>query len=683
MTENLVQIIPTSEQIELINQALVGFWSNDIWLLEECPLTVLNASEIKHKKCNFSKLENTYLRQEVKYYLYHHLTKGIQSVKSCWSAFSKYAILFKFLDIYYPKVTSILDIPQHAFILKYQSYLVSIGKPIELSYEIKSKPWLNQTKRMSPYMAMYHQLYNFYLTFYDLRDETEKDRWDVRKLNIKYNMTTAHYFLDFSKIAPTFRDLVKRYVKSRLLIQQTICVENTASYISKLSFFFDFLNERHPEWENLKNLCRSCIEEFILYIRKTPMGGNRKSGKSPPSECHINRTLLFVQSFLSYIQKYDWEEAPVKLVKSLIFPEDHLERKKICEENIKYIPDDIWIQVLNNISQLSQEYIPIILLMEASGFRVSDVLSLKINCLDRRDDGWWLVGDQSKVKYKDHRVPIDEEIAKVVISQQEIIRPVSTLETNPNNYLFPKLSGSRKGKPLYQGTILENLNKLAHKCKIVDLKGNIYWFKNHAFRHRYGVNLINNGMSLVHVQKLMAHASPEMTLVYAKIQDKTLRESWEKARENGAFKLDLSSGQLIETNIEQHAEENGIELEWIRHNLDSIRLDHGFCIKSAKLPCSYLDQTLEPPCIKNNCKSFHVDSTFLPYYKDQITKMESDIEIYKKVGRTRSIEILVPKLNRYKQITGVIEHGDSILGLDKAKREYIGEDRQKVNINVK
>lgn len=76
------------------------------------------------------------------------------------------------------------------------------------------------------------------------------------------------------------------------------------------------------------------------------------------------------------------------------------------------------------------------------------------------------------------------------------------------------------GNPISQDSIKLNLNKLANRCNIKDKDGEIYWFKNHAFRHRYGVNLINNGMNILHVQKLMAHASPEMTLVYAQIHDK-------------------------------------------------------------------------------------------------------------------------------------------------------------------
>src|SRR5690625_6803276 len=45
------------------------------------------------------------------------------------------------------------------------------------------------------------------------------------------------------------------------------------------------------------------------------------------------------------------------------------------------------------------------------------------------------------------------------------------------------------------------------------------------------------------------------------------------------------------------------------HNYDSIRMDHGMCIKSTKMKCDYAEKVIEPPCIANNCRSFHVDSS--------------------------------------------------------------------------
>lgn len=89
------------------------------------------------------------------------------------------------------------------------------------------------------------------------------------------------------------------------------------------------------------------------------------------------------------------------------------------------------------MGELPKEIIPIVTLLEATGFRISDVCTLKIDCLIQRDDGWWIIGDQRKVKERNHRVPISEEITKIVLSQQKITMDKLDPETNPYNYLFP------------------------------------------------------------------------------------------------------------------------------------------------------------------------------------------------------------------------------------------------------
>lgn len=663
-----------------MNQSLVGYWANDVWNVMECPF--LNKEYTRPvKNLFFDKIDNLKVRREFKFYFYICLNDHGLSVNTLWENATFLSILGQFISKYYPTINSIIDVPQQKFLLEYKTFLLENGRPIENVRNIqKVMPWKSPTIVASPYITMYQRIYDYFYNFYDDREETEKDRWDIRKLNIDYNKTQSRHFIDFSMIAQPFREQFKKYIKNRLIIQKTISWSRACTYLCKLPLFFKFIKEKHPSWKDLKLLSRADIENFIEYLRSTPMGGNSTKRGSIPNENHIFQTLEQLETYISYIQRFDWDEAPSKSIKLLIFSEDKPKQQKRKPSDIKCIPDDVWNQVINHIHKLPSEYVPILLLMEASGFRVCDILSLKMDCLVNQEDGWWLVGDQRKVKYKNHKIPIDDEIAKVIMAQQTLIKKISTLETNPENYLFPRLKGKRKGKPIPQSVFEVNLNKLAHKCNILDKNGEVYWFRNHAFRHRYGVNLINNGMNILHVQKLMAHASPEMTLVYAQIHDATLRKEWEKARENGAVRLD-TSGKVIAADLDQQAQENGLELEWIRHNMDSIRLDHGFCIKHPKTPCSFLEQTLEPPCIKNNCRSLHIDTTFLPYYQEQISKMESDIKIYIKTGRIRSVELIEPKLKRYKELAKALEDTGGILGIIKSKREYVGEERERVKQN--
>jgi len=636
-----------------IEDELFGYWNNDQWVSIECPFYTEN-SKIDKQIIKFNTTLNSKITNEFKYYFFIRLKETELTMATVWGRSAALNRLQEFILKFYSDIKSVLDISYERFLLHYKTYLFEQG-------------YSKLTVR--GYIQLYNRIYSFLFDWSDERSETEKDIWNVRKLEIDYNTSTStDRTLNFNSVPPPFRELIKRYIKSRVLIQESLSWGSAIQNIAKLPVFFNFIHNKYPKWEGLEQLNRNDIEEFIQHLRTNPMGGTSVHKGKAPSGNYINRSLSFLETLIEYLQRFEWKEAPIKSVRLLILPEDKPRLPSKSVENVKYISDFVWEQIMNHMEKLPEEIRQIVLLLETTGFRISDTCSLKMDCLIHREDGWWIVGDQRKVKVKTHRVPISEEIAKIILTQQELTKKKSSLETNPFNYLFPTYGGTRKGQPISRENVVNNLNKLALENKIVNENGDIYRCKPHGFRHRFGVNLINNGMNILHVQKLMAHASPEMTLVYAQIHDTTLRNEWEKASNSGAVKLQ-QGGKVIGTTIEQQVDENGLDLEWIRHNLDSIRLDHGFCIKSPKNNCDYLEQTLEPPCIKNSCRSFHVDQTFLDYYNEQIRKMESDIIVYQQSGRIRSVEIIQPKLRKYKEIRDGIINNGGIFGQPKSRRE--------------
>lgn len=667
------------------------YWERDVWDIrdEDFPLDT-SKHKVLTKRINFGQLTNPYVKFEIKYYLAFRLMDETLSLSSVLGYNPALKQLVGFIDDKLPTIRSIVEIPFDKALMLYRTYLISKGKKIELEIEKDGQTY----ETHSPYITFFKQMYEFlYYDFYDDREETEKDIWDVRKLGIKYNVSKANYKLNFTFIPNSFREVVKKYFKLRVVTQQNLSFLKAANdWIPAFKKFFSFLINKYPMVTCFKSLARQDIVEFINHLRNSTMIYGRGSKVNPMSDYRISVTLNCLFVFLEDIQRYEWDEAPVKHSHLLIFTEDKPKLEKTDKDDqIKFVPDHVWEQLVKAIEEsgakgrLEAEYIPILLVMEASGFRGSDVLGLKVDCLKMgKDDKWWLVGDQRKVNYKDHKVPISDEIAAVIMAQQGLTKEQSTPENNPDNYLFVRFTGKRKDKPIDAGTFNKALNRFAKKANIRDEQGNPYHFNNHAFRHRYGVTMINNGMNILHVQKLMCHTSPEMTLRYAKLLDNTLREEWLKARQGATVLTGVSldaKGNIVKTEMEQQAVENGIELAWIRHNLDAIRLDHGLCIKSPKTSCSFLEQLVEPPCIANKCRSFHVDNTFASYYKSQIEQLETDIQIHKEQGRIRSVELNEKKLNRYKEIYNEITDNGGVFGTPKERREYVGEERKKVVAN--
>ena len=179
-------------------------------------------------------------------------------------------------------------------------------------------------------------------------------------------------------------------------------------------------------------------------------------------------------------------------------------------------------------------------------------------------------------------------------------------------------------------------------------------------------------MSLVHVQKWMAHMSPEMTLVYAKVLDTTLRKSWEQAVKNGLFKI-TSSGQLKQIDISGIENEDLIEWEYIRYNLDAVRMPLGFCMKPKKQDCF----TQLNPCL--TCRNLCTTPDFLPQYEHEIQETKLLIERGKAQGREVWVEKNQHLLERYEEIVSILRSGQTRHLAGKKGREYIGEERKNVN----
>nr|WP_241393681.1 tyrosine-type recombinase/integrase [Clostridium butyricum] len=196
-----------------------------------------------------------------------------------------------------------------------------------------------------------------------------------------------------------------------------------------------------------------------------------------------------------------YPEAPQVPAVCLIFKEDIPRRPRRTEDDIKYIPDDVLEQLEDNLEYLAPaEYIPIVVLLRASGWRISDILNLRYDtCLERTIQGWYLCGDIVKTQVLNHHVPITDEVATVVQSTINDTKEKSTSDNNPNHLLFVRFDGKRKGHCPTSGTVRNALNRLAKEKNITDSQGNIFHFGNHAFRHTKGVELINNGMNLLYV----------------------------------------------------------------------------------------------------------------------------------------------------------------------------------------
>ena len=387
-------------------------------------------SDKSFQKINFSYF-SAELKNEVKYFVLDRLIN--QEVRLYNTIIINYSRTFKhlaaFLYKYYPEINSFATLDIFKTLIQYKNFLIERG--ISVRSDGKLNKWENSL----------NQLYLFYENYYDIREEFEKDIWDIRKIpGIKVVAHEAKYLLNFEGIPEPFLNMVKRYIKFRMTIRShgQCCLD-----IRAVRFFLIFINEKYSLWKNLSPLSRKDVEEYLIWYRK--ITNEHKKAQI--------QYLISLRVFLETIELHQYQEAPKKPIALLLFREDLPRYERLSENNIKYIPEGVLKQLEDYLEQITPvENIPVVILLRASGWRISDILNLKYDtCLYKTEQGWYLCGDIQKTQVLNHRVPITDEIAVIVKTTIETIKGNSDVTNNPKRLLFVRLEG--KGKEDVQSQI--------------------------------------------------------------------------------------------------------------------------------------------------------------------------------------------------------------------------------------
>lgn len=241
--------------------------------------------------------------------------------------------------------------------------------------------------------------------------------------------------------------------------------------------------------------------------------------------------------------------------------------------------------------------------------------------------------------------------------------------SNPCELIFPSKDVKRETRPITAYGVSKALNEIGKKYNITDNNGNLFHFKNHEFRHTYAVKLLNCGTDIITIQELMAHASPEMTLRYARLLDDTKRKSFDNAVKSGIFTFDDTSNLVEQEDGE--VSKDTLNMLWINHKLSATDTPYGTCMQRVKGKCEYAKH---PPCLTCNngspCKDLCVGAVDwdIKKYEILIEAAKSMIKCSQKYDREDLKKDNEELLNLYINILDKISHGNLIYGrLDRLK----------------
>lgn len=367
--------------------------------------------------------------------------------------------------------------------------------------------------------------------------------------------------------APVMAATAERYLHQidSVLMQHTVINADGA-----LRIFTRYLTELCPTVTAFVAVTRPIIEDFKLWLQT-----QTSSRGGPWSRSTIRQRLGTLRVFFDRIIEWDWPDAPAR---NPIFSSDlPIEDRPLP----KFLDDAQAAQLMRAALDETPARRLVIEVMMRTGVRVGELCSLRADAVTRIGDGWWLHVQLGKL-HTDRYVPLHPQLVDLLADWKT---------TQPENRTG-RLLFNKHGDPFNQASVTRIIKAAAKRAGI----GHVH---PHQLRHTLATQAINRGMRLEAVAAMLGHRSLKMTLVYARIANRTVADEYHAVSQQ----VDALYDDTMPANLEGP-------------NMRRLRADHhrmlgnGFCNRPPELDCAF-----ETIC--EGCGFFQTNVTFLPTLKRQ------------------------------------------------------------------
>ena len=277
---------------------------------------------------------------------------------------------------------------------------------------------------------------------------------------------------------------------TQLLVDKYICfiasnkglsTNTTSSYRRDLEQFSNFLKEQHLSIEDKKT-----IQKLKLFL-----GSKRLKAIS------INRKLSAIRGFIKFLTKkcvvkgINTENIKnIKITKKLPRTISHTKTGELIE---KYLHE-------NNIT--TKRNLLIFIFLYTTGLRITELINLKIGNIYWNEGFLKIRGKGSKERV----VPIAEKLIDILKKYIENER-VFFIKDKTNDYLFISSRGTKFTR--------QAIWKISKKIGGEDTSP-------HTWRHTFATHLLEGGVSLRALQKMLGHSSLTTTQIYTHVANNLL-----------------------------------------------------------------------------------------------------------------------------------------------------------------
>jgi integrase len=412
-----------------------------------------------------------------------------------------------------------------------------------------------------------------------------KRHWDKSAVRAK----------EWATVAVQLRATFEGYIEQmRLSLRPATMVRVEAV----LREFASWLTAHASEVTAVVDLRRAHIERFKRHLAARPsLRGARLSNIG------LAEHLGTLRVCLERLTEWDGEDAPTRV---LMFAGDIPRRD---EPLPRFIDDAAAAKLLRAAREHPDPFTRLAVeFLARTGLRKGEFLDLTTESVVQIGAAYWLHVPLGKLR-TDRYIPLHPQL-KAMLDEWLTQRPAGLREP----WLFME-RGRRIGKQRVSDAVT-NAAAAAGIGRVTP----------HQLRHTLATQAINRGMSLEAIAALLGHKSMRMTMVYAKIANRTVADEY--------FKVSEKVEALYDAPKELPASSEGAEMRKLRAEMHRRMLGNGYCARPVGLDCHF-----ESIC--ESCTYFQTTHEFRP----TLQRQRDDAADKGQVGRLKIFNGLLERLD--------------------------------------
>ncbi len=247
---------------------------------------------------------------------------------------------------------------------------------------------------------------------------------------------------------------------------------------------------------NIININKDTVYEYLKYLYDKEV-----------SKSSISRKLSSLRSFYNYLLKKEIIDTNYfKIIKNP--KKENSLPKEVKEEDI-----DKMFTIPDTRTWIGSRNIVIILMLYATGLRVSELINIKINDININDRTIKVLGKGSK-----ERIVVFGNNTKEALNDY-LNRGRRQVDIHNSPYLFLNKDGNRLSTRYVRKIIDDIIIKASIDMHV----------SPHMLRHTFATSMLNNGADLVSVKDLLGHESLNTTSIYTHVSDEKIKEVYNNA----------------------------------------------------------------------------------------------------------------------------------------------------------